>query len=35
VWNCHESGERWSPENSVILRRPIDDLKLNLLLPEV
>jgi hypothetical protein len=35
VWNHHESGERWSFENSVILRGPIDDLELNLLLPEV
>jgi hypothetical protein len=31
----HESGKRWSPEDSVILRGPINDLKLDLLLPEI
>jgi hypothetical protein len=31
----HESGKRWSPENGMVLRGPIDDLKLDLLFPEV
>jgi hypothetical protein len=31
----HESGERWSSKNGVVLRRPIDDLELDLLLPKV
>jgi hypothetical protein len=31
----HESGERWSPKDGVVLRRPIDDLEFDLLFPEV
>jgi hypothetical protein len=31
----HESGKRWSPEDGVVLRGPIDDLEFNLHLPKV
>jgi hypothetical protein len=31
----HESGERWPPEDSVVLRGPVNDLEFDLLLSEV
>jgi hypothetical protein len=27
--NCHEPGERWTPEDGMVLRGPVDDFKLN------
>jgi hypothetical protein len=32
---CHESGKRWWLENGMVLQGPINDLKLDLLLPKV
>jgi hypothetical protein len=31
----HESSERWSSEDGVVLRGPVDDLEFDLLLSEV
>jgi hypothetical protein len=35
VWYCHESSERWSSEDGMVLRGPVDDLEFDLLLSEV
>jgi hypothetical protein len=35
VWYRHESGERWSSEDGVVLRGPVNDLEFDLLLSEV
>ena len=32
---CHEPGERGASEDAVVLRGPVDDLKVNALSPKV
>jgi hypothetical protein len=35
VWYRHESGERWSFEDGMVLRGPVNDLEFDLLFSEV
>jgi hypothetical protein len=35
VWYRHESGERWSSGDGVVLRGPVNDLEFDLLFSEV